>query len=64
MRLTQRDGGVGSAALPITFSGCAGRDYNVEVAAGDSWAVIHAGRAASSGATTAGVNHGILPPGT
>ncbi len=64
VRLTQRDGGVGAASLPITFSGCAGRDYNVEVAAGDSWAVIHTGTAAAVGATTASVNHGILPPGT
>jgi hypothetical protein len=63
-RITQRDGQAGVATLPITFSGCPGRDYNVEVnAGGNSWDIIHTGRASSASTTTAAVNYGVLPPG-
>ena len=63
-RLTQRDGAAGAATLPVSFSGCSGRDYSVEVqAAGGSWEVVHTGTAGGSATTTAQVNYGVLPPG-
>jgi hypothetical protein len=65
VRITQRDGLAGAATLPITFSGCPSRPYNVEVdAGGGSWDIIHVGTSSGSSTTTAAVNYGVLPPGS
>jgi hypothetical protein len=65
VRITQRDGAPGSAMLPITFSGCPARPYNIEVfAGGNSWDIIYAATAANANTETAVVNYGVLPPGS
>jgi hypothetical protein len=65
VRLTQRDGQAGAATVPITFSGCPSRPYNVEVdAGGGNWDVIHASTSSGLSTTTAPVNYGVLPAGS